>query len=520
MNKKLLITAISIALMGSASMVINPVYADPKNPTAIEASCKNNAEKKDWCQSQEQPAPSQDQNTTDNSTPNQDQNTTSEDTDDSESSNTGSEENITTTNNTTGEDNTVTDSNSTETDSNNTEFEDTTLPSTEELFTQANEAGIFVSVEATIEWLVTNGISPETLTEEQRNELPIDWNSPQLPIIEEQPTTDESEIVPTEDEVIPTEGEVVPTEDEVIPTEGEVVATEDEVIPTEGEVVSAEDEVVPTEGGVVTDEVIPTEDEVVPTEGEVVTDEVVPTEDEVVPTEGEVVTDEVVPTEDEVVPTEDEVVPTEGEVVTNESVEPTDVNESTFSPLVSEEVEQVIQAQLEVVNDIVVVDEEGNETSIPVEETKVIGEVLIPQAEEEGANAVINGELLNVKVEFGVAEATTADEEQEPVILTTVTGLEITVPTIAPEAEVDTSNLITLQQDETGNFILRIPNLKVGDLVVNVILKALTETLDIYQVEEVTIAPEKVFNNEDSTEEAAVETTEPSDEEATAEETI
>ncbi|NJO15465.1 MAG: hypothetical protein HC877_06875 [Thioploca sp.] len=497
MNKKLLITAISIALMGSASMVINPVYADPKNPTAIEASCKNNAEKKDWCQSQEQPAPSQDQNTTDNSTPNQDQNTISEDTNNSESSDTGSSEEDITTNNTTGEDNTVTDSNS-------IELEDTAPPSTEELFTQANEAGIFVSVEATIEWLVTNGISPETLTEEQRNELPIDWNSPQLPIIEEQPITEESEIVPTEDEV-------VPTEDEVVPTEGEVVT--DEVIPTE-------DEVVPTEGEVVTDEVIPTEDKVVPTEGEVVTDEVVPTEDEVVPTEGEVVTDEVILTEDEIVPTEDEAVPTESEVVTNESIEPTDVNESTFSPLVSEEAEQVIQAQLEVVNDIVVVDEEGNETSIPVEETKVIGEVLIPPAEEEGANAVINGELLNVKVEFGVAEATTADEEQEPVILTTVTGLEITAPTIAPEAEVDTSNLITLQQDETGNFILRIPNLKVGDLVVNVILKALTETLDIYQVEEVTIAPEKVFNNEDSTEEAAVETTEPSDEEATAEGTI
>jgi hypothetical protein len=513
MNKKLLITAISMALMSSASMVANPVYAAPKNPTAIEASCKNNAEKKDWCQSEEQPAPSQDQNTTDDSTPNQDQNTTAEDTDDSENNTTGSEGNVTDTNNTTGENNTE---NSDTTDSNSTESEDTTPPTAEELFTQAEEAGIFVSVEATIEWLVTNKISPETLTEEQRDALPIDWDLPQLPPVETQPSTDESEVVPVEGEVVPTEGEVVPVEGEVVSTEGEVIPVEGEVVSTEGEVVPVEGEVVPTEG-----EVVLVEGEVVPTEGEVV-----PTEGEVVPVEGEVV-----PTEGEVVPVEGEVVPTEGEVVpTDESLEPTDVEEPTFSPVVSEEEEQAIQAQLEVVNDVVVVDEEGNETLVPIEETEVIGEVLIPQAEEESANAVVNGELLNVEVNLGIAEATTTDEEQEPIILTTVTGLEITAPTTEPEAEVDTSNLITLQRNEAGNFILRIPNLKVGNLVVNVILRALTEKLDIYQVEEVTIAPEDVFNNEDSTTveedddatEEAVETVEASDEEATevAEETI
>jgi hypothetical protein len=249
-------------------------------------------------------------------------------------------------------------------------------------------------------------------------------------------------------------------------------------------------------------------------------------ESEIVPAEGEVI-----PTEGEVVPVEGEVIPTEGEVVpTSESIEPTDVEEPTFSPAVSEEEEQAIQAQLEVVNDVVVVDEEGNETLVPVEKIEVIGEVLIPQAEEESANAVLNGELLNVEVNLGIAEATTADEEQEPIILTTVTGLEITTPTTEPGAEIDTSNLITLQRNEAGNFILRIPNLKVGDLVVNVILRALTERLDIYQVEEVTVAPADVFNNEDSTKveddndaaKETVETVESSDEEATevTEETI
>jgi len=434
MNKKLLITAISIALMGSASIVANPVYAAPKNPTAIEASCKNNAEKKDWCQSQEQPAPSQDQNTTDDSTPNQDQNTTAGDTNDSENNTTGSEGNVTDTNNTTGENNIE---NSGTTDSNSTESENTTPPTAEELFTQAEEAGIFVSVEATIQWLVTNKISPEMLTEEQRNALPINWDLPQLPPVVTQPTINESEIVPAEGAVVPTEGQVVPAEGAVVPTEGQVVPAEDAVVPT--------------------------------------------------------------------------------------------VEEPTFSPVVSEEEKQAIQAQLEVVNDVVVVDGEGNETLAPVEETKVIGEVLIPQA-EESANAVVNGELLNVEVNLGIAEATTADEGQEPIILTTVTGLEITAPTTEPETEVDTSNLITLQRNEAGNFILRIPNLKVGDLVVNVILRALTEKLDIYQVEEVTIAPADVFNNEDSTKieddndaiKETVETVEVSDEEATkvAEETI
>jgi hypothetical protein len=510
MKQRLLITAISVALMGSASMVTNSVYADPTNPTAIEASCKNNADKKEWCTSQEQPTPSQDQNNTSGES-NDSENNTSTDV---------SDENNT-------QDSSVTDNNS-------TEPEDTTSPTIEELFTQAEETGIFVSVETTIEWLVTNGISPEALTKEQRDALPIDWDSPQLPpiLVEEQPTTDENEVTPTEDEVEPSEGEVVPTEDEVEPSEGEVVPTEGEVEPSEGEVVPTEGEIEPTEG-----EVIPTEGEIEPTEGEVAPTEgeVEPSEGEVAPTEGEVEPSEgeVVPTESEVEPSEGEVIPTEGEIDT-QPIEPEDVEEPTYSPVVTEEQEQVIQTQLEAVDEIIVVDDTGNEILVPIEETEVVGEVVIPSAsDEEGANASINGELLNVQVELGVAEATTTDEEQEPVILTTVTGLEMNAATTQPGTEVDTNNLITLQQSEAGNFILRIPNLKVGNLVVNVILRALTEKLDIYQVEEVTVAPEEVFNNDDSTAVEAddngtvdatvpatdtsenVETTEPADEEVT-----
>jgi hypothetical protein len=137
-----------LALVDSTSIIANPVYyAAPTVVTVIEASCKNNAEKKDWCTSQEQPILISDENNTQDSSI---------------------------------------------IDNNNIEPEGTTPPTIEELFTQAKEAGIFISVDATIEWLVTNGISPETLTEKQRNALPIDWNPPQFPpIIEEQLTTNE-----------------------------------------------------------------------------------------------------------------------------------------------------------------------------------------------------------------------------------------------------------------------------------------------------------------------------------------
>lgn len=54
----------------------------------------------------------------------------------------------------------------------------TTSLTTEELFTQAKQAGIFTSVDATIGWLGSHGISLDTLTEEQRNALPIDTNPP------------------------------------------------------------------------------------------------------------------------------------------------------------------------------------------------------------------------------------------------------------------------------------------------------------------------------------------------------
>ena len=560
MNQKLLIVAITIAIMGGISMVANSVYAAPQNSTAIEASCKNNADKKEWCALQEQPAPNQDQNntsgesndsennastdgsentTTDSDTTTLDENNTQDssvtdndstepedatsptidednnenNTQDSSGIDNNSTEPEDTTSPTIDEDNNENntqdssgiDNNSTEPedttsptideddnesntqgssgiDNNSTEPEDTIPTSTEELFIQAQEAGIFTSTDATIEWLVTHGISPETLTEEQRNLLPINWNPPQLPPI----ITDEDE-------------------SEVTPTEG---ANEDE------------SEVTPAEGG---DEPIESGDETI--EGG---DEAIETGDELIENEDRTIEsgDETIENKDETVESGDETIENE---INTQPIEPEDVEEPTYSPVVSEEKEQIIQTQLEAVDEVIVVDETGNETLVPIKETEVVGEVVIPAAsEEEGANASINGELLNVKVELGVAEATTADEEQEPVILITVTGLEMDTATTKPSTKVNTNSLITLQLNKAGNFILRIPNLRVGDLMVNVILRALTEKLDIYQVEEVTIAPKEVFNNDDSAEVEAdgntvpatetsenIETTEPAGEEAT-----
>jgi hypothetical protein len=515
MNKKLLIIAISIALIGGTSVVANSVYADPQNPTAVEASCKNNADKKDWCASQDEPAPNQDQNNTSGEGDDSENNTSTEGSENTTTDgdtttldeNNNQDSNITNNNNTEpedtippplDEDNNQTntqDSSGTEpedttpppidednnetnpqdgsgtepedttpppldednnetntqdgsgtepedttpppidednnetntqdssgTDNNSTGPEDTILPITEELFIKAQEAGVFTSVEATIQWLATNGISPETLTEEQRNTLPIDWDSPQLPPVI---TIDENE-----NEVTPTEGE-----DEAIESSDETIEGEDETIESEDEAIETEDEIIESEANA-------------------------------------------------------------------QPLQPEDVEEPTYSPVVTDEEEQAIQTQLEAVDEVIVVDETGNETLVPIEETEVVGEVVIPPAsDEEGANASINGELFNVQVELGVAEATTPDKE--PVILTTVTGLEMNAATTQPGTKVNTKNLITLQLNKAGNFILRIPHLKVGDLVVNLILRALTDKLDVYQVEEVTIAPKDVFNNDDS---AAVET--------------
>ncbi len=50
-----------------------------------------------------------------------------------------------------------------------------------DIFTQAQESDIFTSVEATLEWLEANNLSPEDLTEEQLDALPITWNEP-LPV--------------------------------------------------------------------------------------------------------------------------------------------------------------------------------------------------------------------------------------------------------------------------------------------------------------------------------------------------
>ncbi len=53
---------------------------------------------------------------------------------------------------------------------------DNPLPNT--IYDQAKESGIFNSIEATLDWLKANDISPEDLTEEQLDALPITWQDP------------------------------------------------------------------------------------------------------------------------------------------------------------------------------------------------------------------------------------------------------------------------------------------------------------------------------------------------------
>jgi uncharacterized ubiquitin-like protein YukD len=71
------------------------------------------------------------------------------------------------------------------TSSDNTAVEDNTtappppanpLPNT--IYDQAKESGIFNSVEATLDWLNANNLSPEDLTKEQLDALPITWQDP------------------------------------------------------------------------------------------------------------------------------------------------------------------------------------------------------------------------------------------------------------------------------------------------------------------------------------------------------
>jgi len=56
----------------------------------------------------------------------------------------------------------------------------TTPTTTEELFKQAQENGIFNNTEATLEWLKANKISLSDLTAEQRDALPITWELPKI----------------------------------------------------------------------------------------------------------------------------------------------------------------------------------------------------------------------------------------------------------------------------------------------------------------------------------------------------
>jgi len=190
--------------------------------------------------------------------------------------------------------------------------------------------------------------------------------------------------------------------------------------------------------------------------------------------------------------------------IPTEPLAPEDVEENTYSMGLTDEEQTVIETQLEVVEQVIVgIDEEGNEITAPVEDTQVIGEVVIPSedpvenAEDDGVNAVLFGEPVNVAAEFGVAEATVIDGETQ--ILTSVTGVEI-VGEASEEVQVeniDTENTINLYYNESGNAMLTIPNLDIGGLTVNVELQAITDDLFVYQVKEVTVAAEDVFVPED-----------------------
>lgn len=206
--------------------------------------------------------------------------------------------------------------------------------------------------------------------------------------------------------------------------------------------------------------------------------------------------------------------------IPTEVLAPEDVEENTFSMGLTVEEQEVIETQLEVVEEVVVgVDEAGNEITSEVQDTQVIGEVLVPSedaenADEDGVNALLFGEPVNIDAELGVAEATVVNGETQ--ILTTVTGVEMNEVSEDVDAEnINTEETINLDVDEDGNVSLTIPNLQIGDLTVNVKLRALTDALDVYQVQEVTVAPEEVFVPE-----AETQPEEPVVEESVAEEPV
>jgi hypothetical protein len=80
--------------------------------------------------------------------------------------------------------------------------------------------------------------------------------------------------------------------------------------------------------------------------------------------------------------------------------------------------------------------------------------------------------------------------------LTTVTSLAVgEVSEDADVENVDAENAISLNVDEDGNTILTIPGLQVGDMKVTVVLRAI-DGLEVYQVQEITVEPEEVFEPE------------------------
>ncbi|NJO18531.1 MAG: hypothetical protein HC877_23215 [Thioploca sp.] len=77
---------------------------------------------------------------------------------------------------------------------------DNPFPNT--IYDQAKESGIFNSVEATLDWLQANNLSPEDLTKEQLDALPITWQDPTavepLTPPEPEPALPETELTTTQ----------------------------------------------------------------------------------------------------------------------------------------------------------------------------------------------------------------------------------------------------------------------------------------------------------------------------------
>ncbi|EDN70311.1 hypothetical protein BGP_3422 [Beggiatoa sp. PS] len=124
---------------------------------------------------------------------------------------------------------------------------------------------------------------------------------------------------------------------------------------------------------------------------------------------------------------------------------------------------------------------------------------------------------MSIEAELGTAEAVTEGEDTS--ILVTVTDLDIgeiapPVEEVVEEATVEEDKPISLDIDEQGNIVLTLRGLRIGDLVVTVTLRALTDSLEVYQVEEVTMNPEDVFASDvqGEAEEGEAEATEAVDE--------